>query len=104
MAHWNNVQPANHPFRNASVGWALPLARRHIRANPTHVEDAQNVINSRRAAREEQLEHSTRESVQDPSARSRSDLRHQINRSRGRAHSKVLMIRKKFHLSTRPAM
>ena len=43
------------------------------------MRDARDVINDWRIARKDQIEHSAQESGQDPAARSRGDLRHQIN-------------------------
>jgi len=72
LAQQDNPRPAD------------PTSRRSTRANPSPVRDAREVINERRSAREE-LERTARESAQDPSAQSHSDLRHTSNQSHSRA-------------------
>ena len=57
--------------------------RLHVRVSLSNIEDAWDIINDRRAAREEGGDYP----AWDHLARSRSDLRHTINRSYGRSLS-----------------
>ena len=84
LAQQSNPQPAESQPESTAGGRETT----RLLQGTHHAEDAYDVINNKRATREEGRDCANRVSAQDHSAKSRGDLRHTINQSRSRALSR----------------
>ena len=84
LAQQNNPQPARTQRVNSGPPRAPARTRGRPRTRTETAEDAREIINNRRAAREERSERMARASARDRSVVERTDLRDTINRSQSR--------------------